>query len=156
MGEEKLNFELSGWKAVVILIVLIAAVGIRIVSMGDKKGDANLMEKIRFQLMTEYFPSDVDKLKAAVESGDNDRITAVSQSVLSTRLDIKSVKVSYSIFNFSSKKKNVVVKVDYSVDDQFGTRKKGTQYYLFEHSPMFNRWEYRSKSLAFRYWSNFI
>ena len=33
------------------------------------------MEKVKFELMTEYFPADVDKLKALVESGDRDEIS---------------------------------------------------------------------------------
>ena len=156
MTDQELKFELSGWKAVVVIVVLIAALGIRIVSMGDKKNDTKLMEKVKFELMTEYYPSDVEKLKAAVATGKNDEITKVTSSVLTTKLRIKSLKASYSIFDFSSKGKDIIVKVKYSLDDQFGTRKAGTQYYRFENGPLFNTWEYKGKSFAFSYWSNFI
>ena len=40
------------------------------------------MEKVKFELMTEYFPADVDKLKALVESGDRDEISKKAQELI--------------------------------------------------------------------------
>lgn len=157
MSDQKMmNIEFSGWKAIVAIVILIAIVGFRIVSINNKENDTNLMEKVRFELMTDYFPGDVERLKTLVEAGDEEAISKAAQSISTTKININAISASYSVFNFSTKKKDVVVKVAYSIDDSIGTRKKGTKYYLFKHSPMFNRWEYRNNSYALRYYLNYI
>lgn len=45
MGEY--NIKLSGWKAIIVVIVLIAILGIRISSTSNKKADKNLMYKLK-------------------------------------------------------------------------------------------------------------
>jgi hypothetical protein len=112
------------------------------------------MDKIELRLMTDYFPDDVEKLKAAYESGDTDEFDELVQSVTSTTLNIDSVKASYPLFKFSSPKK-VVVKVTYSLDDDSGTRETGTNYYLFKHGSVGNIWTFKREATVVSYYLNF-
>ena len=156
MSEQKINIKLSGWKALAIIPIIAVLLGIRIASMNNKKNDTNLMEKVEFELTTEYFPDDVNRMKILYESGNEDEFTKAVKSITSTKINIKSIKASYSIFDFSTKKKNVVVKVVYSIDDTYGTRKQGTKYYSFTYSPMITGWQYRGERSALSYYLNFI
>ena len=89
------TFQLTGWQAIVAIAVLIGIFGIRLMTFSDLRDDETLMDKIELRLMTDYFPDDVEKLKAAYESGDTDEFDELVQSVTSTTLNIDSVKASY-------------------------------------------------------------
>ena len=156
MSEHNINIKLSGWKALAVIPAVFVVFGIRIATMNNKKNDTNLMEKVEFELMTEYFPDDVNRMRNLYESGNMDKFDKAAKSITSTKINIKSIKASYSIFDFSSKDKDVVVKVMYSIDDAYGTRKQGIKYYSFKHSPMINRWKYRGKRSSLGYYLNFI
>ena len=151
----ELNIKLTGWKAAVAIVILIGIFGIRLMTFSDKRDDEALMKKIELQLMTDYFPDDVETLKAALETGDTDEIEEVAQSITSTTLNIESVQASYPLFKFSNPKK-VVVKVTYSLDDDSGTRDKGTNYYLFKHGSLGNHWSYKRETTVVSYYLNFI
>ena len=153
MAEHKI--ELTGWKAVVVIVVLTGVVGLRLATFSDKKNESALMREIELRLTTDYFPDDVDQLKAVLATGDRDEIERVAKSITSTRLNVESVQVSSPLFNFSSSK-NVVIKVKYSLNDASGTRKKGTNYYLFEHGSLFNSWRYKRRSGEISYYLNFL
>ena len=153
MSEYK--FQLTGWQAIVALVILIGILGIRLMTFSDLSDDETLMEKIESRLMTDYFPDDVENLKAAYESGDTDKFDELVQSVTSTTLNIESVQASYPLFKFSSSKK-VVVKVTYSLDDDSGTREKGTNYYLFKHGSIGNSWSYKREATVVSYYLNFV
>ena len=156
MSGPNIKINLSGWKALAIIPAIVLIFGIRIATMDNKKNDANLMEKVEFQLMTEYFPDDVNRMKSLFESGNMDELAKAAKSTTTTKINIKSIKASYSIFDFSTKEKDVVVKVIYSIDDAYGTRKQGTKYYLFKHRPMINGWHYWSERSSLSYYLNFI
>lgn len=153
MSEYK--FQLTGWQAIVALVILIGIFGIRLMTFSDLRDDENLVEKIELQLIADYFPDDVENLKAAYESGDTDEFDELVQSVTSTTLNIETVQASYPLFKFSSSKK-VVVKVSYSLDDDSGTRAKGTNYYLFKHGSIGNSWSYKREATVVSYYLNFV
>lgn len=153
MSEYK--FQLTGWQAIVAIGVLIGIFGIRLMTFSDLRDDESLVKKIELQLIADYFPDDVENLKAAYESGETDELDRLAQSVTSTTLNIESVKASYPLFKFSSSKK-VVVKVTYSLDDDSGTRDTGTNYYLFRHGSIGNSWSYKREANAVSYYLNFI
>jgi hypothetical protein len=156
MSEQSVGIKLSGWKALAIIPLVVGALGLRVVTITNKKNDANLMREVEFELMTEYFPDDVARLRALYDAGKTDEFTKAVRSTTTTTIDIKSVKASYSIFDFSTKDRDVVVKVVYSLDDASGTRKQGTNYYGFEHSPPINRWKCWGKRSVVNYYLNFI
>jgi hypothetical protein len=153
MSEYK--FQLTGWQAIVAIVVLIGIFGIRLITFSDLEDDETLVNKIELRLVSDYFPDDVEKLKAAYESGDTYEFDELVQSVTSTTLNIESVKASYPLFKFSSPKK-VVVKVTYSLDDDSGTREKGTNYYLFKHGSLGNSWSYKREATVVSYYLNFV
>jgi len=149
------NIKVKGWQVIVAIVILMGIFGIKFMTMNDKKDDKALMKEIELQLMADYFPDDVERLKAAVESGDKDKIGKEAKSITSTSLNIESVKASYPLFKFSSPKK-VVVKVTYSLDDDSGTREKGTNYYLFKHGSLGNSWSYKREATVVSYYLNFV
>lgn len=149
------QFKLSGGQAIIGLIVLVIIFGIRLASFDDQKGNTALMQDLEQHLIAEYFPDDVDRLKAAYESGDMEKTSAVAKSVTSTKLNIRSVKTSFPLFEFTSNKK-VIVKVTYSLDNDQGTRKRQTNYYRYQHGAIGNAWQYRGKSSALMYYLNFM
>lgn len=149
------TFQLTGWKAIVALVILIGIFGIRLMTFSDLSDDETLMKKIELRLMTDYFPDDVETLKAAYQSGDMQEVSEVAQSITTTTLNFESVKASYPLFKFSSPKK-VVVKVNYSLDDDSGTREKGTNYYLFKHGSVGNIWTFKREATVVSYYLNFV
>lgn len=153
MSEYKL--QLTGWQAIVALMVLIGIFGIRLMTFSDLRDDETLMKKIELRLMTDYFPDDVENLKAAWESGDTDEFDERVHSVTSTTLNIESVQASYPLFKFSSPKE-VVVKVTYSLEDDSGTRERATNYYLFKHGSLGSLWTYKHETTVVSYYVNFI
>ncbi|MGD8797356.1 MAG: hypothetical protein PVJ44_02500 [Desulfobacterales bacterium] len=153
MSEYK--FQLTGWQAIVAIVVLIGIFGIRLMTFSDLRDDETLVKKIELQLIADYFPDDVENLKAAYESGETDGFDRLAQSVTSTTLNIESIKASYPLFKFTSSKK-VVVKVTYSLDDDSGIRDKGTNYYLFRHGSIGNSWSYKREASVVSYYLNFI
>ena len=124
-------------------------------TFSDLRDNETLVKKIELRLIADYFPDDVEKLKAAYESGDTAEFDELVQSVTSTTLNIDSVQASYPLFNFSSPKE-VVVKVTYSLDDDSGTRERGTNFYLFKHGSLGNSWSYRREASVVSYYLNFV
>ena len=153
MSDYTINF--TGWKAVAVIVVLLGVFGLRLMTFNDKIDDKSLMREIELQLMSDYFPDDVEELKAAMDSGDKEELERVANSIASTKLNVESVQTSYPLFSLSARKK-VVVKVTYSLDDASGTRKKGTNYYLFRHGSIGNAWRYRHKTTVVSYYLNFV
>ena len=153
MSEYKI--QLTGWKAIVVVVVLIGILGVRMMTFNDKRDDEALMRKIELQLLTDYFPNDVAKLKTVYETGDTDEVEEVANSITSTTLNIQSVHASYPLLKFSTRK-DVVVKVTYSLNDDSGTRKRAPNYYLFKHGSLGNVWTYKYKSSVVGYYLNFI
>ena len=90
------------------------------------------------------------------EAGDVEGLSAAVKSAASTKIKIKSMKASYSIFDFSTKKRTVIVKIVYSIDDATGTREAGTKYYAFDHSPLVNTWNLPRERSALSYYLNFL
>ena len=149
------NIKVTGWKAIAAVVVVIGIFGVRLMTFSDKKDDNALMRKIELQLMTDYFPDDVEKLKAVYEAGDVDEVERVAKSITTTRLNIESVQASSPLFDFSTPK-DVVVKVRYSLQDASGTRERGTNYYLFKHGALGNSWQYKYQTSAVFYYLNFL
>lgn len=149
------NVKLAGWQIAIAAVVLLAVVGGRLMTFNDQRDDAELVEKLKFEIMTEYLPNDVDALRAAVESGDSELIGEVAGSVTSSKITIESVQTSYPLFSFTSSNE-VVVKVRYSLDDASGNRNRATNYYLFSHGLIGNTWSYRHKTTVVSYYLNFF
>jgi hypothetical protein len=124
-------------------------------TFNDKKDDSVLMRKIEFEIMTDYFPNDVENLKSVYEAGDMDAVARAVKSITSSKINIESVQTSYPLFDFT-KDKEVVVKVMYSLDDAYGKREKGTNYYRFDHGSLGNVWRYKYKTGALSYYLNFL
>ena len=71
----------------------------------DKRNDTELIQELELQLMTEYFPDDVDKLKAVYESGDEEEIENAVESITTTKLTIISVQTSFPLFSYKTNNK---------------------------------------------------
>lgn len=151
MSEYKMN--LTGWQAIVVIVVFIGIFGVRLMTFNDKTGDKDLMKHIDTQLMMEYAPHVAGKLRAALDSDDKVEMDKGVESVLTTKVNIDSVQASYPLFDFSIPKE-VVIKVAFSLDDAAGTSDKRTIYYLFKKSAF--GWHYEYITTAVSYYLNFV
>lgn len=149
------QLKLSGWQAIVVIIVLFGVVVVRLTTFGDQKNNSALMEKLDNHLVAEYLSGDVARLRAALESGDKQHAETVGRSVASTKVNVQKVQASFPLFNFSSTKR-VIVKVTFSLDDANGTRETRTVYYQFKHSVIGDSWSYQRDSSALSYYLNFL
>lgn len=150
----ELKMKLTGWKAAAALAALGLIVAARLLTFSDKTGDAALMRALETLLVCDYFPNEVERLKAAYENGDKSPLQEVVSSVTSAKLNIESVKVSYPFLDFSPSKE-VVVKVVYSLKDDAGIRDRKTKYYLFKHGAIGNVWQYMHEVSSLHYRLNF-
>lgn len=153
----QLDFNIKGWGAAIIAVILVGVIGFRLMTFDDMKNDEDLMREIEVQLVAEYLPDDAERLAEAYESGNEGQLSAVAESITSTEVDVKAVKASSPLFDFSSPKE-VVVKVEYVLNDDMGERKEGTVYYLFEKRSLSigSDWRYMYESNAVSYYLNFL
>ncbi|MBT3311269.1 MAG: hypothetical protein HN737_10070 [Desulfobacterales bacterium] len=149
----EVKFELKGWQAVVAVVVLIGIVAVRIMPLSDMKRDKELMKDINKQLLSEYAPHVSEKVQSAYDTGDEDKLSKAVDSATSTKVNIHSVKASYPIFNFSTSKE-VVVKVEFSLDDSSGKGKKKIIYYLFRNGIL--GWTFQHETTVASYYLNFM
>ena len=145
---------LTGWPAVIALVVLVGVFCVRLVTFNDMSGDEKLMRQIEVQLSSIYNPRMVEKVRAAAYGEGAESENAVA-TALSTKMQVESVQTSYPLFKFNSRKK-VVVKVRYSMADDAGATEEGTEYYLFDHNSIGNIWSFRYQSTAMHYYLNFF
>lgn len=145
--------KLSGWQAIVVVVVLIGVVAARFMTLDDMRNDKGLMKHIDTLLMDEYSPYVAGKVRAAYDTGDKDKIEESVKSVTSTKVNIVSVQASYPIFDFSTPK-DVVIKVVFSLDDVTETGEKRTIYYLFKHRTL--GWQYQYITTSLNYYLNFV
>ncbi|MDY6854915.1 MAG: hypothetical protein SWO11_09475 [Thermodesulfobacteriota bacterium] len=150
------NLKLTGWKAVIGIGVLVLIIVFRIVSLSDKRADEKLMNEIKLLLKTERLPSDVAKMKEVYETGDMEELSGLAESIVATQIDIKSVKASFPLFNFSNKRKEVVVKVAYIIRDGDRLKESKERYDLFTYYPLGKNWWHKYKTSAVRYYLNFL
>ena len=148
--------DLKGWKALVVLLIFVIIIVLRIVTIDDMRNNSRLVEELKLQLMSDYYPGEIEKMKELLESGNNDELSKSVDSVTTAEINFKSIKASYKIFDFSTKARNVAIKVDYSIDDANGSIKKGEKYYRFENKPLINGWRYIGESDVIYYYLNFI
>ena len=151
----KANMKLRGWHAVLALAVLVGLVGIRFITFQDKTDDENLMRDLEMQIKSDYLPEETERLRAAVDSGDRDRISKVAESVTGAKPMIESVQISSPLLDFSTPM-DVVVKVVYSLSEGSETRDRKTLYFLYRHSVIGNTWSYQYETTATSFYLNFI
>lgn len=150
----EIQMKLTGWKAIAAIVVVLCIVGVRLMTFNDKMDDSDLVQKLEFEIMTNYFPNDVEHLKSAYESGDIDETARAVETIATSKINFESIKASSPLLTFSTNKE-VVIKVTYSLDDSSGNRIKETKYYLFKHGSIGNVWQYRYETSAISYFLNF-
>ena len=116
--------QLSGWWAIVGCLVLVGVVVFRFMTVSDLRDDQELMLQVETLLMNEYAPHVLEKMRSAVDAGDEATIEKTAEVVLGTEVMVQSVEASYPLLKFSLPKE-VVVKVVFSLDssDRSGEKK---------------------------------
>jgi len=150
-----MNIHLKGWQIVAALIVLAGLAGYRWITFQDKTGDLDLMRALERQIISDYFPGEADRLREAVNSGDSNKISDVTDSITNAKPKIESVRISSPLFSVSTSE-HVVVKVVYSLTEGTKTRDRKTLYLLFKHGAIGNTWSYQHKTTAIRFYMNLI
>jgi hypothetical protein len=148
----ELKGQFKGWQAIVVIAVIIVVIVIRFISLSDMRNDKDLMKHIDALLMNEYAPHVAEELRDAVETGDNDEEGNSVKSILSTKVNIVSVKASYPFFDFSTPKE-VVIKVVFSLDADNKSGEERTIYYLFKKGVF--GWQYQYITTSSNYYLNF-
>ncbi len=150
-----MNIHLKGWQIVAALIVLAGLAGFRLITFQDKTGDLNLMRDLERQIISDYFPGEADRLREAVNSGDSNKISDVTDSITNAKPKIESVRISSPLFSVSTSE-DVVVKVVYSLTEGTKTRDRKTLYLLYKHGAIGNTWSHQHKTTAIRFYMNLI
>ena len=88
----EVQVKLNGWQAIIAVIIVIGLILLRLATFSDSSGDDELIRELELQLMTEYFPDDVQELTKLYESGDEDELTEAIESITTTELTILSVQ----------------------------------------------------------------
>jgi hypothetical protein len=148
-----LKFQVNGWLAVVAILALTGIAAIRFITLGDMQHDTELMGHVEGLLQNEYAPYVTDKVKSAVDTGNEARIGESVEAAVSTVVNISSVQASYPVLNFSTPK-DVVVKVVYSFEDAAASGEERTIYYLFRKGSL--GWQYQYITSSLNYYLNFI
>jgi hypothetical protein len=150
----QLNIHLKGWHSALAVVVIIGLVIFRFMSFQDKTDDKNLMKLIETHILSDYFPEEVARMQASVDSGDKDLMAQTVESVTSAKPVIESVKISSPLLSFSSPR-DVVVKVVYGLSEGPGIRDRKTVYYTVRHGGIGNTWRHRYESNILSYYLNF-
>ncbi len=153
MPEVEMKF--SGWQAVVAIIVVAALMGARVMSFSDQRGDQELMKDLEIQIMSDYLPEYVDRLKADYATGESEKIAQMAESFTTHQVNVEEVKISSPLLDFSAPR-DVVVKVTYSLTDSAGTLERKTVYFLYSHGGLANRWSYQYETSAISYYLNLL
>lgn len=146
---------ITGWKAVVIAVALLALVGYRIATIGKPSTDEHLLRAVKNQLIMEQYPRIADQVKNLYESGETEGISELAQSFGEEGIRIHSVTISSPLFSFSTKKK-VIAKVSYTLTDTTDARTARVRYISFDHYPLSQTYRYRYDSSALSYFLNFM
>ena len=153
MPEIKAN--LTGWQAIIALIILLGVMVFRLVTLNENVSDQNLTGQMKLRLQMEYIPDQVAGLKQALQTGEFNKVTDAAKTAINSELFIESVKASYPLLDFASTKQ-VIIKVNFNVASESEAIKSATRYYRFNHGGLANSWQYESESNAISYYLNFI
>jgi hypothetical protein len=145
----ELKIQLSGWQAIVAIVILIGVIAVRFTTINDMRGDDDLMQRVNALLMDEYAPHVAGKMRDVYDAGHTNKI----DSVISTKVNIMAVQASYPVFKFSMPKE-VVIKVVFSLDSATESGEERTIYYLFKHGVF--GWQYQYITTSFSYYLNFM
>lgn len=148
------RFELTGKTAAIAGIAVIALVGFRLATMGGGSDDPVLEREVRLHLQSNTLTGDVDSLRQAVHSEDQQAFDRAMGSIEAGGAELHAIQVSKPLLSFASGGSDAVVKVTYSPTsgEQAGTTQ--VTYMLFEHSPLAGTWHYRYETSSYKYWSN--
>jgi len=147
--------KLSGWNAMIGIGVLLAIFAVRLATFHDQKGDENLVRQINIELMSDFYPQQVENLKAALASDNKDYVSQETKDIISSRIEIQSVQTSYPLFNYSSPR-IVIIKVKFFIKNDSGSGDVKTNYYKFKYGVIGNNWQYIYRSNVISYYLNFF
>lgn len=136
-----MKFKLTGWSAVLVIVVVAGLFGYRVMTFQNLESNEDLVQEVRMLLQTEYLPDDVRNMEKLYASGKTEELGEAVESLTTTTINIYSISAGFPPFNFDSKSRRVVTRVEYSIADASGVRQEGTKYYSFEHYPIGNSWQ---------------
>ena len=150
------TFTFTGWTAVLIIVAVVGLFGYRVMTFRNLETNEKLVQEVTMLLQHEYFPGDVARMKELFEAGQTEELGKAVESATTTQINIYSIKAGFPPFNFSSKRRKVVTKVEYSITDVNGVRQEGTKYYRFDHAPIVNTWQLGREVSVISYYLNFL
>jgi len=153
LGEDmpKKTIKLTGLNAIIASVLLLAVLVIRVATIGQNT-DEELLKALDVQLMSEFYPNQVARMKAALKQADLEAIEADAGSILEAKVSILAVQTSYPVMDFSYPK-IVIVKVRYDLDDRSGDKIK---YYRFKEGIAGSQWLYQYEANVISFYLNFL
>ena len=152
-----IKFKLTGGQAAIGIVLLLAFFGYRISTIGnDMRTDEDLMMKVEQEIMSEYLPNELEKVKKAIEKVGEEAMFDRVGELGTTKIDIQELKISYPFYVFSIGSKEGVVKVKFVLSDDNGVIKDGINFYRFEYHPIGGIWYLPRKSSKYDYMMKFV
>lgn len=147
------QIRLNDWKAwAAAAIVALMGLG-RLALMRDMTGNKELMQALQTEIMTRHYAKLVEKLEtpAAPGEGGEEARSKDAQSLVTSKLDIRSVRGYLPFFTFSTAPRDVVIRVEYGIKDAADVPREETKYYRFDYRPMMDSTIplYESNALAY-------
>ncbi len=150
-----IQFQVKGWQAIALLVLLIGLLGYRFVSFQDLSDNEAFMRSLNASLLMDYLPGETERVLAAVQAGDPDALEKTQALHQATHPMIDSIQASYPLLSLSSEK-DVIVKVVYSLQVGEELREPQTVYLHYTHHSLGNSWIYQHRTTATRYFMNFL
>mgnify|MGYP000515240648 CR=1 FL=1 len=145
------TIKLTGLNAIIACVILLSVLVMRVTSIGQNADEA-LLSALKVQLVSEFYPNQVARLKAALNQTDLSDIEEETSSIIKAKIEISAVTTSYPVMDFSFPK-NVIVKVTYNLDDGAGDK---IIFYRFKEVILGSKWLYQSESNVLSFYLNFL
>ncbi|NIM51607.1 MAG: hypothetical protein GTN62_12330 [Gemmatimonadales bacterium] len=139
----EIKIRLTGWKAILVLVVAVAFVGYRYVAMRTTLATEAAAE-LRLWLAAGYISQGLPALQEAVERGDQEAAAAQAQNIVAQE------RIEFTSIGARGGRDDVVVRVEILVDGKPPPDGRQVRYFRMRHS-LVTGWMMRYETSALAY-----
>ncbi len=144
----EIKIKLTGWKALVALVVVAGFLGYRYYALHTTVA-TEAADELRFWLAAEYIAAGLPALEEAVESGDAVAAELQAQEILARE------RIEFTEISARGSADDVVVRVELLVDGRAPPVGKPVRFFRMKHS-MVTGWRMQREVHAISYYLRFI
>lgn len=149
---QEAKIKISGPVVIPILIIMAVIIGLRVNSIMKGEIEPELRKALENEIRVMDVNARMQKVKDLQKTGTADqKMESMLSLTKAPEPVVKSVHTTKNIFDFSTEKQDVVVKVKFALGDQ-----EFTEYYRFIYKPLFKNWECRGKTSKTAFYLNLI